>query len=192
MAIANPEPNGKPPITDEELVRRSLTGGREAFAALYDRYARLVRVICFEQLGRRLECAEDLAQEVFLRAYQKLERLRDPVRFSSWLIGISRTACKEWRRKHGRDRLEFGGLDVAEPVAASNADNRTEVEELRHAMSALSESERIALHLHYLQQRPAEVARTLFGLSRSGYYRLLERARSRLRKLLREREDIQP
>ena len=191
MAIANPEPNGKPPITDEELVRRSLTGGREAFAALYDRYARLVRVICFEQLGR-VEYARDLAQEVFLRAYQKLGRLRDPTRFSSWLIGIGRTACKEWQRKRGRDRLEFGGLDVAEPVATDSADDRTEAVELRRAMSALPEPERMALHLHYLQQRPAEGARTLFGLSRSGYYRLLERARNRLRKLLHEREDNQP
>ena len=191
MAIDKPECSGDPAAGDEELVRRSLAGDRAAFAALYDRYARLVRAICYQRVAG-LSDAQDVAQEVFLRAYQNLGRLRKPERFGSWLIGISRTVCKEWRRRRRRDRLRFGRLGAADAAAADEGNDETELDALRRAMSALPERERLALHVHYLQRRPVESARRLFGLSRSGFYRLLERARSRLRELLREREEEHP
>jgi RNA polymerase sigma-70 factor (ECF subfamily) len=181
--MAIDESEGKPAAADEELVRRSLAADGAAFSLLYDRYARLVRAICYQRVGR-LNDAQDVSQEVFLRAYQKLGGLRKPAKFGSWVIGISRTVCKEWHRKHARDRLRFGESDAVESVATDAPGGETQLDELRRAMSALSDSERMALHIHYLQQQPVETARSLFGLSRSGYYRLLSRARDRLGRLL--------
>jgi RNA polymerase sigma-70 factor (ECF subfamily) len=52
----------------------------------------------------------------------------------------------------------------------------------------LPERERMAVHIHYLCGEPAEVARHALGLSQSGFYKLLERARGRLRARLLELE----
>ncbi len=90
------------PASDGTLVRGVLNGDRAAFAELYDRRARLVRAICYDET-RRLQTAADLAQEAFMRAYKNLGRLHDPDRFTFWLIGITRHVCREWRRAKGRE-----------------------------------------------------------------------------------------
>ncbi|MCK4343123.1 MAG: sigma-70 family RNA polymerase sigma factor, partial [Phycisphaerae bacterium] len=77
------------PASDATLVQGVLSGDRDAFAELYDRWAGLIRATCFDTT-RDLDTAEDLAQEVFLRALQKLGNLRDPRRFVAWLMGIAR------------------------------------------------------------------------------------------------------
>jgi RNA polymerase sigma-70 factor (ECF subfamily) len=98
-------------LDDADLVRRTLRGDRETFADLYDRYARLVRAFCWDAT-RDLPQAQDLTQEVFLRAFQRLPELREPAKFGAWVVGIARLAAKEWQRSrvrdsrvHDRDRL---------------------------------------------------------------------------------------
>ncbi len=66
------------PASDGTLVRGVLNGDRAAFAELYDRRARLVRAICYDET-RRLQTAADLAQEAFMRAYKNLGRLHDRI-----------------------------------------------------------------------------------------------------------------
>jgi len=95
--------------SDAALVHRVLTGEQNAFAVLYDRYARLVRAICFGAT-RDFHAAADLTQEVFLRAYRNLARLDDGEQFGLWLTGIARRACSEWRRGRVRDARRIAGL----------------------------------------------------------------------------------
>jgi hypothetical protein len=74
-------------LDDADLVRRTLRGDRETFADLYDRYARLVRAFCWDAT-RDLPQAQDLTQEVFLRAFQRLPELWWGSRYSTrWNAG---------------------------------------------------------------------------------------------------------
>ena len=57
---------------------------------------------------------------------------------------------------------------------------------MRNSIRLLPERERLALHLFYLQEEPVEAAQEILGLSRSGFYRMLERARAQLAELLTE------
>src|SRR3954469_24490208 len=101
-----------------ELVARARCGDHEAFAALYDRHARLVRAICFDSTAH-LTSAEDLAQEVFLRAYQKLDQLRDGARFVAWLCKIARRAGRDWERRSRRGGALSNmvqNVEIAAPV----------------------------------------------------------------------------
>ena len=66
-----------------ELVNSVRSGNLEAFGVLYDRFGRLVRAICYDRLGHQAD-AEDLAQEVFLTAFDKLDQLQNPEKFGSW------------------------------------------------------------------------------------------------------------
>jgi RNA polymerase sigma-70 factor (ECF subfamily) len=175
--------------SDRELIQAVLTGEKTGYEKLYDRYGPLVRAICYDTT-RNLTDAQDLAQDVFMRAYEKLGRLRDRDRFGKWIVGIARFRCKEWRRRRSQGRDKYVGLDDTE-LAIANPSNDDRIERLREMITTLPEIERLALHTFYLQDKSADNARRITGLSRSGFYRLLGRARKRLEHLLvKEREDI--
>lgn len=165
--------------SDGALARAARRGDRSAFAELYDRWARLVRSICFNTTSD-LDAAADLAQEVFLRAYSRLDTLREPERFAAWLAGIARQVCREWKRGKLRDqKLACPYPDDVEPaVGPEETDPR--VETLREALMQLPERERLSLQAFYLRGSDAEQARSVLGLSKSTFYRVLAKARERL------------
>jgi RNA polymerase sigma-70 factor (ECF subfamily) len=175
--------------SDRELIQAVLAGEQTFYEKLYDRYGPLVRAICYDTT-RNLTDAQDLAQDVFMRAYERLGRLRDHDIFGKWIVGIARLRCKEWRRRRSQGRDKHVELDDAEPAIA-NPSNDDRIERLREMITKLPEKERLALHTFYLQDKSADNARRIMGLSRSGFYRVLDRARKRLEHLLvKEREDI--
>jgi RNA polymerase sigma-70 factor (ECF subfamily) len=162
-----------------ELVERAQNGDNGAFAVLYDRHARLIRAICYDATAH-LSSAEDLSQDVFLKAYQKLPQLRDGDRFLPWLCEIARRAGRDWQRRSRRNGpLASGVVDVAAPHEESC------LADLREAIRQLPDKERMALHLFYLDEQPVVVARQVLGLSQSGFYKLLDRARERVGLILR-------
>ena len=173
--------------SDADLILRTLDSDQEAFAELYDRYAALVRAVCFDGTGD-YGVTQDLAQEVFIRAYDRLGKLRDRDRFGAWLVGIAKFVCREYRRGRFRDRHVLVGLDPHEiqPVEVDREDDR--VAALQDAMARLGEKERLALRAFYLQEQDVEQARKVLKVSRASFYRLLDRAKKRLAELMSERE----
>lgn len=175
-------------VSDAELVQRSLVGEKAAFGELYDRYAALVRAICYDTTGE-MAAAHDLAQEVFLRAYSKLGKLRKQERFAPWLIGIARFVCREYRRGKFRDRHVLVGLDPGELEAVRHERTDDRLEMLNAAMARLPEKERLVLRVFYLQGQDAEQARKIMNISRSSFYRLLDRAKNNLKNALDRQEN---
>lgn len=187
-------------VRDGTLVLGARNGDRSAFAELYDRRARLIRAICYDEI-RDFDAAADLTQEVFLRAYRKLGELRDPPRFSAWLTGIARQVCREWRRSRRRQESKNAGyaevLAIRGPEGASAAPDER-LAELRAAIAGdeghgprLGNKERLALHSYYLQGMDLDEARAVMGMSRSGFYRVLSSACGRLRGFF-ERREVRP
>ena len=175
---------------DARIVRAVLAGDRDAYGELYDRYVRLIHAVCHDATGD-LHRAHDLAHEVLLRAYQRLRQLRRPEAFGPWLLKIARHAAHDSRRRRSRDPHVYVGLEPeGEPRHTPAPDDRLAA--LQCAVGRLPEQERLAVHLAYLEQQPAEHARRLLGLSRSGFYRVLGRARTRLQRILEhDQETIQ-
>ena len=84
--------------TDDELVRSVLAGDRERFGELVERYqTRLVNYLY--RMVRNLDDAHDLAQEVFIRVYQALDRYDSQYRFSTWLFRVAQNAAIDVIRK---------------------------------------------------------------------------------------------
>jgi RNA polymerase sigma factor (sigma-70 family) len=175
------------PSDDSDLVDRTLRGELKTFEQLYDRYARLVRAICLETTHNLAE-AQDISQEVFLRAFQRLPQLRERAKFSSWLVGIARLTVKEWQRKRDRDQHRFGSevADNGSWLVMDHEDERVTL--LLDLMNDMPAQERLALHAFYLEGQDAERAALLTGLSRSGFYKLLNNARQCLGRRYREKE----
>ena len=82
--------------SDGDLVRTAWRGDRAAFEELARRHRETAQRMAERLLGDR-ELAEDLTQEMLLRAYLRLGELRDPDRFGAWLLAIGRSVCANWR-----------------------------------------------------------------------------------------------
>ena len=174
-------------VPDATLVLRTLNGDKTAFSELYDRYARLVRVICYDNT-RDLYKAQDLAQEVFLRAYVKLGELKKPDRFGPWLVGMARNVGREYRRGQFRDRHLIVGLDVEEPQNPEPKTTNFRLDLLEEAIETLDGQEKLALHIYYLQGKDVTEARKILGVSRASLYRLLAGGKQKLENYIREKE----
>jgi RNA polymerase sigma-70 factor, ECF subfamily len=169
------------------LIEAVLAGENDAYGKLYDRYAPLIRAVCYDTTCN-LADAQDLAQDVFLRAYEKLERLRNRDSFGKWLVGIARFRCREWQREKIRSQKNNAKLNNTKAVAAQEPnDNRIDM--LRKMITTLPEKERLALHTFYIQGNSADNVRRIMGMSRSGFYRVLGRARKRLERLMPEDQE---
>jgi RNA polymerase sigma-70 factor (ECF subfamily) len=168
-----------------ELVLRAKEGDRDAFALLYDQFAPLVRSVAYDATGCLHE-SKDLCQEVFLHAFRNLMQLRDAARFPGWLMAITRRMCASWGRTRQR-HPQVGLEEVETPVAAPDA-NDDEIQHLLIAIRQLPHKERMALHLFYLAEQPAELARQTLGLSNAGFYKVLDRAKRRAAALLKKRK----
>lgn len=164
-----------------------------ALARLYDRHAPVVISLCRQASGRGgrdLAEAEDAAQETFIRAFRKLDQLVDLARFRPWLYAIAANVCAERRRAAGR-RAKHEGEAMKLHTATLNhsaepAPERAEqLDRLGEALMRLPDDERLAIHLHYLEADPVRAAMPALGVSRSGFYKLLSRARQRLGDWLR-------
>jgi RNA polymerase sigma-70 factor (ECF subfamily) len=168
-------------------------GDQDAFARLYERHAGVVMSLC--RRWAAWSDAEDAMQETFLRAYRRLHQLHHPSGFRAWLYAIARRVCSERRRSTSRrDRHETAAAEVhvvlSEPPPGPDAvaEQVDQLDRLTIALNTLSEPERLAIHLYYLDDEPVRAASSALGLSRSGYYKLLTRARNRLAASMRERQ----
>lgn len=182
---------------DARDLAMAIAGDHEAFARIYDRHAAVVLSLCRQKsaaIGDRA-LADDACQETFLRAFRLLPKVNGDVSnagFRAWLYAIARRVCSEAKRSLNRRRIHEGQamtLMIAEVAshstsavrdAESRASLHEQLERLTHALDALPDEERLAIHLYYLERDAVAAASEAMGLSRSGYYKILARARETL------------
>ena len=170
-----------PDQSDAELVRRTVAGDRDAFARLYDRYARLVRAVAGDAGPGR---AEDICHDVFLRAYRAIATLRAGDRFAPWLVGIARRVVQETRRRPAPEPLP-GDVPDGRTVAEHDVDDADEVAHVLALVSRLPEEERRAIQFFFLNGRDGIETARLLSRSRSGTYAIITRAISTLARWMR-------
>ena len=184
--------------TDLEAARHGGPDGHQAFARIFDRHAAVVLAICRANLGSSCDptMADDALQETFIRAYRLLDKLDRPDGLRPWLYAIARNVCSEARRSARRRRRHEGVAAMNHPLppppAASAADpsthasNAEDLARLTDAIDRLPDQERLAIHLFYMDPDPIGAAKAALGLSRSGFYKLLARAREHLASAMKE------
>ena len=101
--------------TDRDLIHQTLKGDSQAFDTLVQKYQPVIYSQA-QLLVRNPQDAEDLTQEVFIKAYQNLPKLRDANRFAGWLSQIAKNVCVTWiHRQKGMskscqtDGIQFWG-----------------------------------------------------------------------------------
>jgi len=157
--------------TDEALVRSVLSGDRDRFELLVERYqTRLVNYLY--RMVRNLEEAHDLTQEVFIRVYQALDRYDSQYRFSTWLFRVAQNAAIDVIRKRRIQlvpltrRADEGGeamvdleLPDGQPSALESLQGRELDASIRAAIDTLPwEYRELILLRHYGELAYEEIA----------------------------------
>ena len=86
----------EPRLQQATLVRAAQSGDRAAFGTLYQEYGRLIHGVLLAHVS--YQDAEDLLQEVFVKALKQLPALREPAAFSGWLMAIARRTATDYLR----------------------------------------------------------------------------------------------
>ncbi|MBI1225974.1 MAG: sigma-70 family RNA polymerase sigma factor [Bacteroidetes bacterium] len=95
-----------PQLTDAALVAEfQLTSDSQVFAELYNRYFDKVKIYCIKALGDE-QNALDAAQDVFLKAYEKLDSLLNPQLWVAWLFSIARNQVLNLHKQQSHNHLE--------------------------------------------------------------------------------------
>ena len=175
---------------DAQLIQRVLEGDDTAFSALVRKYQRSVHALAWRKIGD-FHIAEDITQDTFLQAYQRLSTLKEPQRFASWLYVIAANYCKMWLRKKRLstqpleetssaqlEKATYSGYVIAENERTTAETQREVVKKL---LAKLQESERTVITLYYLGEMTYEEISEFLGVSVAAIKNRLYRARRRLK-----------
>ncbi len=174
------------PTTDADLVRAAADGDTRAFETLYRRHVDRVHGAVLRLAGYDQARAEDLVQEAFVRAWQKLGSFRHESAFGTWLYRLAVNTALMALRARGADPVRTMDEEHL-PEIADNPFCAAERDELERAIAALPPRARAVLVLHDVEGwRHQDIAGELdmaVGSSKAQ----LHRARGLLRRALGER-----
>lgn len=175
-------------MEEQELVRLSQEGDKAAFALLVQRYQTKVHSLAFS-FTRDSVLADDLAQEIFLKAWFGLARFKARSEFGTWLYRIAVNHLKDHLRKKTASRevslgRDFREIPASQPGLQANSHNRDEeqrAELVRRCLAGLPEKYRVILTLRDMEGHSYEELSRLLDLSAGTVDSRLFRARRMLR-----------
>ena len=176
---------------DAKLIQSVLEGDDTAFSVLVKKYQKPVHALAWRKIGD-FHIAEDITQDTFLKAYQRLSTLKEPQRFASWLYVIAANHCSTWLRKKRLwtqsledtnsaqlEKATYSGYVIAENEQTTAEAQREVVKKL---LAKLQESDRTVITLYYLGGMTYEEISEFLGVSVAAIKNRLYRARNRLKK----------
>lgn len=182
-------------MDERELIERSQAGDGEAFGLLVERYKGKVFSLAYG-FTRDRALADDLAQEIFIKAYLSLSKFKAMSGFGTWLYRVAVNHIKDYLRKN-KKRLREISLEEAGDRVHASADFGPEELSLREqrreviqaALDGLPDKYRIILTLRDIDGLSYEDISRILGLSPGTVDSRLHRARRKLREKLAGRLD---
>ena len=178
------------PENDAQLIHRILSGDDAAFDPLVQKYEKAIHALAWRKIGD-FHYAEEITQDTFLRAYEKLSTLKNPNQFAGWLYVIANRLCLNWLQRHkpamqSLENTPAEEIEKSSYIHYTSEQRKTEDIEHRHEiaeklLSKLPESERTVMTLHYLGEMTAKEISQFLGVSVNTITNRLWRARKRLR-----------
>ena len=175
---------------DEKLVSQTLAGDRDAFGVLVHKYQDMVYTYAFHKVRNESD-SQDITQEVFLKAFRHLQKLRHPHRFRSWLYTIMSNECKRWLVHAAKKRrhevvLEEAADEALQIEPAHSVPTEGWQVNLEQAISALPDESRIVVSMFYMGDYSLKEISEFLGVSVNTVKSKLRRARQQLGSALSE------
>jgi RNA polymerase sigma-70 factor (ECF subfamily) len=177
---------------DQYYVEQVLGGNVEAYRQLVEKHQDLVYTIVHRIIASSVE-AEEVAQDVFLKAYSKLEDFRNKAKFSTWLYRIAyNTAISHGRKKKVEflaidEKLieNFSEEDISNSLLGLSADDQKRL--ITEALASIPRTDNLIVSLFYFHEKDIDEISEIVGMTQSNVKVKLHRIR---KKLLREMNSI--
>jgi RNA polymerase sigma factor (sigma-70 family) len=179
-------------LSDTEIISQVLSGNQAAYAALVDRYQNYVFTLTLRMIKSR-EDAEEVAQDVFIKAYKYLADFKGASKFSTWLYTIVNNTCITFLRKK---KLEIYTLDnevvfekannIESGVWANAVEHKSKQQMVNQAIALLNPDDANIITLFYKAEQSLEEAAQVLGIEINTAKVRLHRARTRLKEKMEQ------
>lgn len=175
---------------DTDIIQQVLQGQTAAYAVLVDRYRAFVFTIVLRYIKGR-EDAEEVAQDIFVKAFRSLADFKGASKFSTWLYTITTTSCLTFLRKK---KLEVKSLDdegifaaadnLDGGMSANQIEQKSRVTMVNEAIRLLNPDDAQVITLFYKGEQTLEEIAQVMGKEPNAVKVQLHRARTRLKEKL--------
>jgi len=173
--------------TDTDIISQVLLGNQNAYAMLVERYQNFVFTIVLRYVKSR-EDGEEIAQDIFIKAYRSLKDFKGTAKFSTWLYTITTTTCITFLRKK---KLEIHSLDnekvfdiadnIDSGLRANIIEQKSRVNMVNEAIMLLTPDDAQIITLFYKGEQTLEEIAQIIGIESNAVKVRLHRARARLK-----------
>ena len=177
---------------EAHIIQEILNGKTEQYEYFLDRYGQQVFVLV-DRIVSCQEDAEELTQDVFLKAFQQLSSFKAESSFSTWIYRIATNLAISAVRKKRNDVLRlddsvFANLSDTQVDEALEDDSEEQMERLQQAMNQLEADERALITLYYLEEKPLAEVAFILGMTEGNAKVKLHRIRKKLYVLIKNQE----
>lgn len=172
---------------DIDIITRILDGDQQAYALLVERYQNFVFTITLRYIKGR-EDAEEVAQDVFVKAYRALKDFKGQSKFSTWLYTVTTTTCITFLRKKKidvqslDDEKVFASADTIDGgLKANQVEQKSRMQMVNEAIRMLSPDDAQVITLFYKGEQSLEEIALVMGKEVNTVKVQLHRARGRLK-----------
>jgi RNA polymerase sigma-70 factor (ECF subfamily) len=174
-------------LDDNEIISKVLGGDQQAYATLVGKYQRYVFTLTLRFMKSR-EDAEEVAQDIFIKAYRHLPNFRGESRFSTWLYTIVNTTCITFLRKKRMETHSLDNENVFEAadsldsgMRANQVEQKSRVSMVNKAINLLSADDAEIITLFYKSEQTLEEIAGILSIEPNTAKVRLHRARTRLK-----------
>ena len=177
---------------ESHIIKEILNGKTEQYEYFLDRYGQQVFVLV-DRIVSCQEDAEELTQDVFLKAFQQLSSFKAESSFSTWIYRIATNLAISTVRKKRNDVLRlddsvFANLSDTQVDEALEDESEEQMERLQQAMNQLEADERALITLYYLEEKPLAEVAFILGMTEGNAKVKLHRIRKKLYVLIKNQE----
>jgi RNA polymerase sigma factor (sigma-70 family) len=174
-------------LTDTEIISHVLKGDQQVFAELVSRYQNYVFTLVMRFTENR-EDAEEVSQDVFVKAYRSLADFRGESKFSTWLFTIARTSSITFLRKKKLETVSIDNEKTAVQLesressfSANMVEQKSRIQMVNEAIQLLSVDDAQIITLFYKAEQSLEEMGKILGMEPNTVKVKLHRARVRLK-----------
>ncbi len=174
-------------LNDNEIISKVLSGDHQAYATLVNRYQNYVFTLTLRMIKSR-EDAEEVAQDVFIKAYKYLADFKGASKFTTWLYTIVHNTCISFLRKKKLDIHSLDNEKVFEAADNQDSGMRANMVEQKSKLAMVNESINLLnpddaqiITLFYKAEQSLEETARILGIETNAAKVRLFRARTRLK-----------
>ena len=177
---------------EAHIIKEILHGNTTLYEYFLDRYGQQVFVL-IDRIVSCQEDAEELTQDVFLKAFQQLSSFKAESSFSTWIYRIATNEAISAVRKKKSDTIRldesvFLNLSESQVDEALEDESEEQLQRLQRAMEQLEADERALITLYYMEERPLMEVAFILGMTEGNAKVKLHRIRKKLYIFIKNQE----